>query len=153
MGFVFVDRILELDPGVTIRAEKYVREDEEIFEVHYPGFPVVPGSFLIEMMAQTAGRCLDAERRPRGLAMLARIQSAGFHSYVGPCQTADIGGTIKTNREAFATAESVIHVDGALVAKAELFFTFVPYDQLAPGFRDAVLEAYGSGKDLSGGTP
>ena len=76
MGFVFVDRILEMEPGKTIRAIKKVQENEEIFEVHYPGFPVLPGTFLVEMMAQTAGRCLDAEKRPRGMAMLAKIKSA-----------------------------------------------------------------------------
>jgi 3-hydroxyacyl-[acyl-carrier-protein] dehydratase len=47
-------------PGQTIRAEKYVAADEDYFADHFPGFPVVPGVLLTEMMAQAAGKCLNA---------------------------------------------------------------------------------------------
>ena len=142
MNFVYVDKVLEMEPGKTICAVKRVREDEEIFQVHYPGYPVIPGSFLIEMMAQTAGRCLDAERKDRGLAMLARIKAASFRSYVGPGQEAFIRAEINVNRENFATAICNIEVNKDRVCNGELFFTFISYDKLAPGFRDKVLESY-----------
>lgn len=147
--FVFVDRILDMVPGKTIRAIKIVQEDEEIFKVHYPGFPVLPGTFLVEMMAQTAGRCLDAEKRPRGLAMVARIKSAHFRKYVGPTQTAIINAQIRINRDNFAIGDCNIEVNNKKVCTAELLFTFVPFQELAPGFRDDVLESYLSGSKQS----
>ena len=146
MAFIFVDRIVEMEPGQSILAIKKIKNDEDIFEVHYPGFPVVPGSFLIEMMAQATGKSLDAEKKDRGMAMLAKIKSASFRKYVGPGQTAVIKGKILTNRDRFATASSYIEVNREMVCKAELFFTFIPFQQLAPDFRDEVLETYLLGK-------
>jgi 3-hydroxyacyl-[acyl-carrier-protein] dehydratase len=142
LGFDYVDEILELVPGRSISALKKIRANEEIFEAHYPGFPVIPGSFLVEMMAQTAGKCLDVEKRARGMAMLAKIKGASFRKYVGPEQTACIYGEILTNRESFATATCKISVNGETVATAELFFIFIPFQNLAVGFQDRVLESY-----------
>jgi 3-hydroxyacyl-[acyl-carrier-protein] dehydratase len=142
----FVDRIVEMTPGETIRATKEIETDDEIFEVHFPGFPVVPGTFLTEMMAQTAGKCLDAEKRPRGVAVLARIKSAAFRDYVGPGKLATIDARIRTNRESFAVAESTVTVDDKVVCSAEMLFAFVSLQRLAADYRDEVLERYWSEK-------
>lgn len=142
MRFIFLDKILELEPGKSIRASKRIRADEDFFRDHFPGFPVVPGVLLVEMMAQTAGKCLDAEKRPRGKAMLARINSASFREWVGPNVDAVISATIKTNRDNFATANCHIEVDSKEVCSAELLFSFVPLEKFAPGYLDEVLESY-----------
>ena len=142
MGFTFVDRIIEMKPGKSIRAKKHILENEEIFEVHYPGFPAVPGTFLTEMMAQTAGKCLDAEKKPRGMAMLARIKSAAFRQYVGPSKTLVISGEIVNNRSNVATAVCTIEMENKKICTAELLFAFVAFDKLDPAFRDEVLESY-----------
>jgi 3-hydroxyacyl-[acyl-carrier-protein] dehydratase len=153
LNFIYVDKILKMTPGKSLCAIKRIREDEEIFQVHYPGYPVIPGSFLIEMMAQTAGRCLDSEKRPRGLSMLARVKSASFRMYVGPKQEAFINGEIVVNQDNVATAICNIKVNDNMVCNGELFFTFIPYDKLVKGFRDEVLESYFSeiNKFKSGG--
>lgn len=142
MRFVFVDEILELVPGKRIRALKRIHEQEDYFKDHFPGFPVVPGVLLIEMMAQTTGKCLDAERKPRGKAMLARITSASFREWVKPNQDAIIHADIKTNRTNFATSICYIEVDSIKVCSAELFFSFVPINNFAPGYYDEVLESF-----------
>ena len=66
MRFIFVDEIIELQPGEHIKAIKTISSGEEFFRDHFPGFPVVPGVLLTEMMAQAAGKCLDAQRSARG---------------------------------------------------------------------------------------
>jgi len=142
LGFAYVDEILELVPGKSICAVKRIQKNEEIFEVHYPGFPVIPGSFLVEMMAQTSGKCLDVEKKPRGMAMLAQIKSASFRKYVGPEQHLTIVGEILVNRDQYATASCKVLNGEDTVATAELFFTFITFQQLAVGFQDQVLEAY-----------
>jgi 3-hydroxyacyl-[acyl-carrier-protein] dehydratase len=142
MRFILVDRILDLAPGKSIRASKTIAPDEDYFRDHFPGFPVVPGVLLTEMMAQTAGKCLDAEDRARGKAMLARINSASFRDWVRPGQTATIFAEVRSSRPQFATAECWIEVEGRKVCSAELFFSFVVMEKFAPGYRDEVLEEY-----------
>ena len=56
MRFVLLDRVISLEPGRSIHAVKTMPEDEELFLDHFPGFPVVPGVLLVEMMAQAAGQ-------------------------------------------------------------------------------------------------
>ncbi len=142
MRFVLVDRIVSLVAGATIVAARAIRPDDDYFRDHFPGFPVVPGVLLTEMMAQTAGKCLDAERRPRGKAMLARILSASFRQWVRPGDEALIHTAITANTDRYATADCRVEVDGRTVAQARLFFSFVPLDTLSGDFRDDVLEDF-----------
>jgi 3-hydroxyacyl-[acyl-carrier-protein] dehydratase len=133
---------MALEPGRSIKAIKNISESEDYFRDHFPGFPVVPGVLLTEMMAQAAGRCLDSEKKPRGRAMLAQIKSASFREWVGPREQAMISGTIRSNRDSFATADCYIEVRGRKVCSAELLFAFAPTEQFAPDYRDEVLETY-----------
>jgi 3-hydroxyacyl-[acyl-carrier-protein] dehydratase len=129
-------------PGQAIEAEKTLSSQEELFRDHFPGFPVVPGVLLTEMMAQTCGKCLDAEFRPRGRSMLAQIKSAKFRKWVRPDQLCRIVANVRSNEEAFATAVCSVEVEGVSVATAELMFAFVPEEQFDAKQRDAVLMDY-----------
>ena len=144
--FLLVDRILDLVPGKKVHAEKVVSPDEDFFADHFPGFPVVPGVLQTEMMAQAAGKCLDAEDPARGKAMLARIVSASFRGWVKPGSVCDIFAEVKSSRPKFATVGAWVEVRGSRVSDAELFFAFVPMEQFAPGYRDEVLERYWEGR-------
>jgi 3-hydroxyacyl-[acyl-carrier-protein] dehydratase len=141
MRFILIDRIRALDPGKSIRAEKTLPATEELFQDHFPGFPVVPGVLLTEMMAQATGKCLDAERRARGKPMLAQIRSASFREWVRPGETAEITATVTSSQDDVATARCHIEVGGRKVCSAELLFAFVPADRFAQ-VRDEVLERF-----------
>lgn len=142
MRFILVDEILEMIPGKTIKALKKISGDEDYFKDHFPGFPVVPGVLMTEMMAQTAGKCLDAEKTHPGKAMLARIIGANFHDWVPPERTAIISAEINKNRDKFAVANCRIEVEGKRVCTAELFFSFAPFEYFATDYTDDVLETY-----------
>jgi 3-hydroxyacyl-[acyl-carrier-protein] dehydratase len=142
MRFILVDRILELRPGEMIRASKHISAYEEFFRDHFPGFPVVPGVLLTEMMAQAAGKCLDAEKKPRGKAMLAKIVSANFRDWVRPGEDVLIHAEIRTNQDSVATANCYVEVAMKKVATAELLFSFVPLERFARDYVDEVLESY-----------
>ena len=139
MRFILIDRILEMIPGQKIVAAKDITPEEDYFKDHFPGFPVVPGVLLTEMMAQTAGKCLDAENPSRGKAMLVQIRSASFREWVVPGTHARIHATINTNHSKYATATCHVQVDNKNVARAELVFAFLPLERLAPGYRDHIL--------------
>ncbi len=53
--FLFVDRILEVEPGKRIIGLKNVTFDEHFFQGHFPGRPIMPGVLIVEAMAQVAG--------------------------------------------------------------------------------------------------
>ena len=142
MRFILVDEILELSAGSYIKAAKHIATDEDYFRDHFPGFPVVPGVLLTEMMAQAAGKCLAAEDLSRGRPMLAQIKSATFREWVGPGKTVILVADIKVSRPQYATAACRAEVDGQAVCSAEVFFSFVPEGRFSPGFRDEVLERF-----------
>jgi 3-hydroxyacyl-[acyl-carrier-protein] dehydratase len=142
MRFLFVDRILSLTPGERVCAVRTVPADDDYFEDHFPGFPVVPGVLLTESMGQAAAKCLDAERRARGKAMLARILSASFRQWVRPGDELLLSANVISNGERFATAECQAEVVGQVVAQARLLFAFMPVESFAPGYSDRVLEAF-----------
>ena len=64
--FLLVDRILEIVPGKKVVGLKNVTVNEEFFQGHFPGNPVMPGVLLVEAMAQVgAFMMLDGRGRSR----------------------------------------------------------------------------------------
>jgi 3-hydroxyacyl-[acyl-carrier-protein] dehydratase len=142
MRFLLVKKIHAMVPGESIEAEMSLPASEELFQDHFPGFPVVPGVLLTEMMAQAAGKCLNAQRLPRGNAMLVEVRSAKFRSWVRPGEPIRLFAMIENNAEAFAVAKCHAAVGGRKVCSAELLFSFKPIAEFAPDYHDAVLEAW-----------
>lgn len=52
--FLMVDRVLEIDKNVRIRALKNVTINEPFFQGHFPKRPVMPGVLMLEALAQAA---------------------------------------------------------------------------------------------------
>ena len=52
--FLLVDRVLELERNVRIKALKNVTINEPFFAGHFPARPVMPGVLMLEALAQTA---------------------------------------------------------------------------------------------------
>ncbi|MDE2400950.1 MAG: 3-hydroxyacyl-ACP dehydratase FabZ [Burkholderiales bacterium] len=52
---LLVDRVLEIEKNVSIRAIKNVTINEPFFQGHFPGRPVMPGVMMLEALAQAAG--------------------------------------------------------------------------------------------------
>ena len=56
--FLWVSRIVECEPGVSVVAELDVDPDLPLFQGHFPGYPVLPGVIIMEALAQAAS-CLS----------------------------------------------------------------------------------------------
>jgi 3-hydroxyacyl-[acyl-carrier-protein] dehydratase len=53
--FLFVDRVMVLEPHKLIIAERALRPDEPQFAGHFPGRPIMPGVLIAEALAQVSG--------------------------------------------------------------------------------------------------
>ncbi len=85
MKFVLVDRILELEPGKRIVAQKAVSLAEEYLADHFPRFPVLPGVLMVEAMVQTAAWLVrDALDFAPALVLLKEARNVTYKSFVTP---------------------------------------------------------------------
>src|SRR4051794_5759642 len=83
--FLFLDEVLELEPGVRVVARKLVTGDEWFFPGHFPGRPIMPGVIMVEALAQCGAVAVLAEPGNRGkLALFAGIDDVRFKRMVGP---------------------------------------------------------------------
>lgn len=142
MRFLLVDRILELEPLKRIVTSKRIDPEEDYFPDHFPGYPVVPGVLQVEMMAQSAGKCLMAGMDETQWPVLLQVRQANFRKSVLPGADLRIEAEIQSSNQSTAGAHAKIRCGDQVVADAVLMFGFIKKDLLQPGFKDEVLAAY-----------
>ena len=119
--FLFLDEVLELEPGVRVLARKLVRGDEWFFPGHFPGRPIMPGVIMVEALAQAgAVAALAAEGNAGKLVLFAGIDDLRFKRLVSPgdellleCQIEAVRGPVGKGRGK-ATVNGELAVRGTL---------------------------------------
>jgi 3-hydroxyacyl-[acyl-carrier-protein] dehydratase len=119
--FLWIDRIVLLEPGVRCVAAKYVDPSEPCFAGHFPGDPVLPGVFLVEASAQTAGVMLAAGGRSEGTQKrLGGISQFKFLKPVRPGVTFEVDARALVERDGVALVSASVTVDGEVVASGQV---------------------------------
>src|SRR5271169_5738516 len=108
MRWFWIDRFVEFESGSHAKAVKNVSLAEEHLHDHFPGFPVMPGSLMIEGMAQTAGILVGAARNFQEKVILAKINKATFTRLVRPGEQIVYSAKIVNVNETAAAIEGVI---------------------------------------------
>lgn len=121
---VLVDAVTRHDPGKRIVAIKNVTVNEEFFQGHFPGTPLMPGVLMIESLAQVATLLLVGIDPVHGRARLRGVDNAKFRRQVVPGDRLELDVTLGKRRGLIQRAAAVASVQGQVVAEAELVLVF-----------------------------
>lgn len=117
--FVWVSRVLECEPGVSVKAELDVSPDLPLFEGHFPDYPVLPGVIIMEALAQAASFSILVAREAEGtLGFFAGIDNAKFRNQVRPGDTLTLEATIVKSSRRLCVAEVKASVGDTVCATA-----------------------------------
>jgi 3-hydroxyacyl-[acyl-carrier-protein] dehydratase len=102
--FVLVDRVVELEPGRRIVAQKALSLAEEYLAVHFPTFPVMPGVLMLEALVQAAAWLVrDKLDFAPSLVVLKEARNVTYKSFLTPGQLLTIEATCVEFGEAQST--------------------------------------------------
>lgn len=128
MRFHLIDRIEEVRYNDSITAIKCVTLSDDVFDEHFPGHPVFPGSLIIESLAQLGGAffelILKHEGKPPRNSVLSIVNRMKFRRPVFPGDRMLLRADMVSCRDDFGVVRVRSEVDGEVCAEGELTFTF-----------------------------
>jgi len=122
MRWYWIDRYIEFESGRSAKAIKNISLAEEHLHDHFPGYPVMPNSLIVEGMAQTGGLLVCEYGQFRLKVVLAKITRVVFHCPALAGDTLTYTATIESIRDDGAMVTATSHKGQTLQAEAEIFF-------------------------------
>ena len=124
---LLVDRVLELEKGVRIKALKNVSINEPFFMGHFPSRPVMPGVLMLEALAQAAALLSfeSAGEQPdeNTVVYFVGIDGARFKRVVEPGDQLILEATLDRTKGGIYKYKTRASVGGETAVEAELMCT------------------------------
>ena len=124
---LLVDRVLEIEKGVRIKALKNVTINEPFFQGHFPARPVMPGVLMLEALAQTAAllsfESMGQEPGEDTVVYFVGIDGARFKRVVEPGDQPILEASIERAKAGIYKYKTRASVNGETAVEAELMCT------------------------------
>lgn len=121
--FLFVDRVVTLEPGQRITALKNVTINEPFFSGHFPSRPLMPGVLICEAVVQAGGivasSAFPKEHKRISMAMLTGLDRVRFRHPVLPGDQLRLEVEVIRRRDPFWKMRGTAVVAGRVVAELE----------------------------------
>jgi UDP-3-O-[3-hydroxymyristoyl] N-acetylglucosamine deacetylase/3-hydroxyacyl-[acyl-carrier-protein] dehydratase len=120
---LMIDRVVALEGTERAVGIKNVTINEEYFQGHYPGQPIMPGVLILEAMAQLGGILLSRDLEHTGkVAVLLSLDRVKFRRQVTPGDQLVLEAVTRRIRSSLGQVRATAHVQGELAAEAEIKF-------------------------------
>ena len=125
-AYVFLDRVLDCEPGIRITGLKALAYNEEYFRDHFPGKPVLPGAMILEGFVQAARHCLAAADGGHDRWTLQEVVGMRFNRFAVPGEVLKMEADFEKSEEGTLWFKGKASVDGQGVGR--LRFAMTEYD-------------------------
>ena len=122
MRWILIDRILKIDKGRSLQALKNISLGEDYLQDHFPGFPIMPNSLIIEALAQSGGILVGHLHNFKDKVILAKIEKAEFPKMVRPGDQLILEAEIIEEREEGCLVDGKGKVNEVEVARVKFMF-------------------------------
>jgi 3-hydroxyacyl-[acyl-carrier-protein] dehydratase len=150
MRWIWIDRFVEFRRGKSARAIKNLSCAEEYFADHFPGYPVMPASLMLEGLAQTGGILVGEVNDFREKVVLAIIRRARFEREARPGDRLTYDVEVQHMRDEAAEVHGTVSVANEKIGEAEILFAHLDQARSQQMFGDHNFVFTGEMKNLLG---
>ncbi len=125
MRWIWIDKFVDFQSQVRATAIKNVSLAEEHLHDHFPAYPVMPASLIVEGMAQTAGILVGEARGFAEKVILAKVKRAKFEREVRPGEQLRYEAVIEQVSPEAASTTGRVYADGQLMAEIDIVFSHI----------------------------
>ena len=148
MRWIWIDRFEEFRGGEYARAVKQLSLAEDQFRDHFPGYPVMPATLMLEGLAQTGGILVGEANDFREKVILAKIAKVKFSREAVAGEALTYETTVLYLRAEGAAVQGRVSVDGEPIGAAEITFAHLDQSRSQQVFGDHNFVFSGAMKQL-----